>query len=558
MAPANASVFNLPHPAPPPANWSNGEAGGWGAEGDVVQGALLVAIATLGAALNVFLMLAILPNPRMRSVRQVLLVHLAVVGLVTSLVLTLPAGVLQLVTSLGAYPQTDWGSVASRYPPAASSSPSSLSSSSSSSQHSLVVQPQHAVLPAPYPSPERPELGRDWRSGPGGGVNADEGAASSSYASSFSPHGPISAAHEGPLCTLVGTSGVLLTAASVWTVAALAWDKHRAIANPLHHPLVAHRSTMAAWLAVLWTLAAALATPPVFGGGDLRFVPALSRCGMHAGGSRGRWHALLVVLVGIVAPLSLMLYCYTHIFRIARAQSSRIAATMLRMVTLIQAPIAPPPARNVGMVRLRGTRAMATIVQLVGSCVASYVPWAVLLSYQAVTDSTPVGLPAATAAILLHAAPLTAATVYGLRNRNLRASFVRFVSRRIQYWCRPHRRRPSVKSLTRNSSSAMTRKQAAQNGLSPAVSGMRRTFSLQNPSRRAAGQQAAEHSDAFLPRPNSYNVLDTSFVLRDVTSHQRRDSPELHDVIEMNSEFPAIELELNSEYPGMLERETVT
>lgn len=535
MAPANASVFSSPLPVP--ANWSSGEAGTWGGEGDVVQGALLVAIATLGAALNVFLMLAILPNPRMRSVRQVLLVHLAIVGLVTSLVLTLPAGILQLVTSLSASSPQEWDPSSSHYPSLASSS---------SSQHSLVVHPHHAVLPSPYPAQDH-QAGHDWRIAPGGGVDAAEGAGPS-------PHGPLSVAHKGPLCTMIGTSGVLLTAASVWTVAALAWDKHRAIANPLHHPLVAHKSTMAAWLAVLWALAAALATPPVFGGGDLQFVPALSRCGMHAGGSRGRWHALLVVLVGIVAPLSLMLYCYTHIFRIARAQSSRIAATMLRMVTLIQAPIAPPPARNVGMVRLRGTRAMATIVQLVGSCVASYVPWAVLLSYQAVTDVTPSGLTAATAAILLHAAPLTAATVYGLRNRNLRASFARFVSRRIQHWCRPHRRRPSVKSLTRNSSSAVTRKQAAQNGLSPVVSGMRRTFSLQNPSRRAAGQQA-EVSEAFLPRPHSYNVLDTSFVLRDVT---HRDGPELHDVIEMNSEFPAIELELNSEYPAILERETVT
>jgi hypothetical protein len=59
---------------PLPVNWTNENQeveGSWGGQGDVVQGALLVAIATLGAALNIFLMLAILPNPRMRSVRQV-------------------------------------------------------------------------------------------------------------------------------------------------------------------------------------------------------------------------------------------------------------------------------------------------------------------------------------------------------------------------------------------------------------------------------------------------------------------------------------------------------
>ncbi|XP_070203797.1 beta-3 adrenergic receptor-like [Littorina saxatilis] len=497
----------------------------------------------LGAALNLFLMLAILPNPRMRSVRQVLLVHLALVGLVTSLILTLPAGILQLVTSLTATIPADWDSPPQFYPPAASS------------EHSLVVQPHHAVLPSPPPASD---TNQGWPTALGGGANVPEGA---------EPEidGQMTAAHVGPLCTLIGTSGVLLTATSVWTVAALAWDKHRAIANPLHHPLVAHKSTMAAWFAVMWTLSAALATPPVFGGGDLRFVPALSRCGMHAGSERGRWHALMVVLVGIVAPLSVMLYCYTHIFRIARAQSSRIAATMLRMVTLIQAPIAPPPARNIGMVRLRGTRAMATIVQLVGSCVASYVPWAVLLCHQAATNVTPSGLPAATAAILLHAAPLTAATVYGLRNRNLRASFSRFVTRKVQLWCQRHRRRPSIKSLTRNSSSAgLNRKQAAHNGLSPSVSGMRRTFSLQHQQlgtrRNTGGAQNHEASGALMPRPHSYNVLAMSFGFRDRDrdfGHDRENS-ELHDVMEINSEFPAIDLELNSEYPGILERETVT
>nr|KAG5691922.1 hypothetical protein BaRGS_033368 [Batillaria attramentaria] len=122
---------------------------------------------------------------------------------------------------------------------------------------------------------------------------------------------------------------------------------------------------------------------------------------------------------------------------------------------------------------------MATIVQLVGSCVASYVPWAVLLVIQAASDVTPSGVTAGTAAMLLHAAPLTAATVYGLRNRNLRASFMRWIRSRLQHWCRlRRRRRPSIKSLTRNSSTVALRKPAAaQNGVS--TGGMRRTFSLQ-------------------------------------------------------------------------------
>lgn len=446
MAISNGSDFGLLLPS----NNTHGDAQSPmvpSVHGDIVQGALLVTIAILGAALNLFLVLAILPNPRMRSVRQVLLVHLGLVGLLTSLLLTLPAGVLQMLAALNMLRRNQ----------------------EDATRH---LSGSYGVGPF--------ETAHDHVVGATRGLW-----------------------EAGALCTFIGWSGVLLTSCTVWTVAALAWDKHRAIAAPLHHPLAARRLTMTIWLTSLWTVSGLLATPPLFGGGDLCFVTALWRCGVHAGSSRGRWHGLVFVLVGVVTPLSIMLYCYTHIFRIARVQSSRIAATMLRMVTLIQAPIAPPPARAAGMMRLRGTRAMATIIQLVGSCVASYVPWAVLLLVEAATDVPPTGLPAATAAILLHAAPLTAATVYGLRNRNLRASFVRFANRRMQQCCRLHRRRrPSLKSLTRNSSSFFTRK--VQNGSAPLGAGMRRTFSLQT-SRRPG--EHISRDDALLPRPHSYNVL---------------------------------------------------
>lgn len=477
MAPLNDSLLS----AILPDNWTSHtvEAASPKVSGDVVQGALLVAIALLGICMNLFLLLAILPNPRMRSVRQVLLVHLGFVGLVTSLVLTLPAGVLQLVFAVSYTPHTRDVSSDVKIVSTVTASMPGLSES-----HNVLREAPVGFLESDIALEETSNLLEDVR-----GL-------------------------QGGWCTAVGVAGVLLTSAGVWTVAALAWDKHRAIAAPLHHPLVAKRLTMTAWLASLWGVAAALALPPVMGGGDYRFVPALWMCSLHAGSAPGRWHSLLVVLLGVVAPLALMLYCYAHIFRIARAQSSRIAATMLRMVTLIQAPIAPPPARSASSVmRLRGTRAMATIVQLVGSCVASYVPWAALLLHQAITEVPPAGLLASTAAVLLHAAPLTAATVYGLRNSNLRTSFFRFVSRRLQRLCHVRRRRrPSLKSLTRNSSALYARKVPIQNGVGSAAAaaaaataaGMRRTCSLQAPGRH--GEQL-KLDDIALPRPHSYNVL---------------------------------------------------
>ncbi|PVD32713.1 hypothetical protein C0Q70_08158 [Pomacea canaliculata] len=199
MAPLNDSLLS----AILPDNWTSHtvEAASPKVSGDVVQGALLVAIALLGICMNLFLLLAILPNPRMRSVRQVLLVHLGFVGLVTSLVLTLPAGVLQLVFAVSYTPHTRDVSSDVKIVSTVTASMPGLSES-----HNVLREAPVGFLESDIALEETSNLLEDVR-----GL-------------------------QGGWCTAVGVAGVLLTSAGVWTVAALAWDKHRAIAAPSAPP----------------------------------------------------------------------------------------------------------------------------------------------------------------------------------------------------------------------------------------------------------------------------------------------------------------------------------
>lgn len=56
---------------------------------NIVRGACLVVISVLGASFNAFMIVAIVPNRRLRTVRNILLVHLGGVGLLSSMLTTM-------------------------------------------------------------------------------------------------------------------------------------------------------------------------------------------------------------------------------------------------------------------------------------------------------------------------------------------------------------------------------------------------------------------------------------------------------------------------------------
>lgn len=323
----------------------------------LVRGMCLLLFTALGAMLNVFMLVAIIPNRRLRTVRNILLVHLAGVGLAMCILITL---------------------------------------------YSAVVN-----------------LEGEWLGGT-------------------------------EVCYAYGFVQCVLTTLSVWTIAALSWDKYQTIASPLHHSVTARLPKMATMFGALWTVAIILSLPPTIWSAGFNFHSVIGVCSLGIQDNHKRWYSLIYVFVSFYVPLFVMAYSYIHIFRIARTQSSRIAATMLRMTSVIQAPVTSGSPSSYSV---KGRKAMNTILQLLGSFVLSYIPYSVVILIETCIGYRGINhIIMAVVVTIFQAAPITNALVYGLRNKILRSSFRRYIKRNVQHACYKDRRRGSVKSLSRRGS----------------------------------------------------------------------------------------------------------
>ncbi|BFZ18406.1 hypothetical protein BsWGS_21445 [Bradybaena similaris] len=376
---------------------------------NIVRGACLVLISVLGASFNAFMIVAIVPNRRLRTVRNILLVHLGGVGLLSSMFTTMyPA----LVTFHGT-----------------------------------------------------------WLGGK-------------------------------PMCQTYAYITCVFTSVSVWTIAALSWDKYQTIASPLHHSLTATLRKMLPCFSVFWGCGLILSLPPLFGANEYSFHSTMGVCGVNSSSVAGRWYTCVLVCLSFIFPFCLMIYCYAHIFRIARTQSSRIAATMLRMVSVIQAPIAPATQSSLS---LRGTKAMGTILQLIGSFVLTYLPYAIIILYEVIFAVHANAVFVSIATTLFLAAPFTHAAIYGIRNQILRTSFYRYTRRKIQHCCSNDKRRGSVKSLNKKSPTLKMPLKCIVRSNGKQVL-LRRTLSCQGGP--LDGQVGVFEDQAVtLPRPHSFDVL---------------------------------------------------
>ncbi|XP_060072743.1 G-protein coupled receptor 161-like [Ylistrum balloti] len=360
----------------------------WSTQGQgIVHGIFLLVFTVIGSAFNVFMIVAIVPNRRLRTVRNILLVHLGAIGLASSILTTLYAG----VVSLCGY----------------------------------------------------------WI---GGQI----------------------------MCHAYGFLQSSFTLTSAWTIAALSWDKYQTIASPLHHSLTATARKMTSLFSVFWLSAFIMALPPLFGGNSYVFSPVTGTCFINHLDVLGRWYVGLLVSAMFYIPLIVMIYCYTHIFRIARTQSSRIAATMVRMACVVQAPIALNTQATAPLsTSIKGTKAMLTILQLVGAFTLTYIPFSIVILVETATGRRQVDpMLVSIVTTLFQAAPMTNSAIYGIRNKILRNSFIRYTRRKVQLFCYKDKRKGSVKRSSSFRMSLMQRKALHQNG-SAQTGHLRRTQSLQ-------------------------------------------------------------------------------
>ncbi|XP_052802841.1 rhodopsin, GQ-coupled-like [Mya arenaria] len=323
------------------------------------------------------------------------------------------------------------------------------------------------------------------------------------------------------ICQIYGFILMALTFVTSWTITALSWDKYQTIACPLNHPFTAKALKLAALFGAVWLLACVLSLPPLLGDSRFVFHPEKGICFVCTSTLTGKIFIFLFILAAIYVPLGIMVFCYLHIYKIAKTQSSRIAATMIQMTCVIQAT--GVPSSQTTSLSVKGTKAMCTIFQLIGSFVLVYVPMSVILLIEVFSpkDFHVNEVLSSTIIMLFLSAPVIHSSVYGLRNKTLRMSFRRYMRRKMRYYCYKDKRKNSVKSFRSfrsTSFKAGNNKRSIQNR---AVEGaLRRTQSfpvrgsmMRNGPIKTRIKQNGVHLTVpderdSLTRPHSYNVLN--------------------------------------------------
>ena len=240
-------------------------------------------------------------------------------------------------------------------------------------------------------------------------------------------------------CNVFGFVQTLVVQLTVWTIVTLSWDKYRTIVSPLHHSTIAECFPMVICLGVIWTVSTFTAAfPLVFCTGfqyDVR-TASCSRVRSAEGSRIAQWYSIALLFQTFYLPLIVLVYCYCHIFRIARWQNKRIVvmAAMVRVITLsVGVPITRDQAqKTTRQVTSRDRKASRTVCTFLGAFIVCFAPYGLTDLVDILAFSTQMHrLPVAIANLLLMASPTINAFIYGVRNRTLKESFRSYVRRKI-------------------------------------------------------------------------------------------------------------------------------
>ncbi|CAH1800678.1 unnamed protein product [Owenia fusiformis] len=340
---------------------------------DAIKGAVLTLLALVGTCTNTFILMAIVPNSKLHNVTNVLVCHLGVLGLLSSVIM------------LPLYASTSFN-----------------------------ITTVFQRLPL--------------------------------------------------LCQIHGFISSLIVVATIWNITALSWDKYQAISHPLQHTTISTKKRLTAWICVLWIFTTLLCLPPLIPSGNITYTfhPYKTACEIDFSNYAGVWYSVVYMILAFFAPMVIMLYCHSHLFKIARTHSQMIVTMhLVSVLTVVQAPVT---AHTKGKIRtpvhaFRGKRAMGTIVQLITTFIVTYTPYCIVVAIEMATSKETNYYLVVISTILLYAAPCTNAFAYGIKNRILRQSFKNFVTKIYQkYTSKKHVPKPTLWQQRRKSSSRTTSK----------------------------------------------------------------------------------------------------
>ncbi|XP_078455838.1 histamine H2 receptor-like [Lampetra planeri] len=241
----------------------------------------------------------------------------------------------------------------------------------------------------------------------------------------------------GPsFCNVYTSSDVMLCTASILHLLAIGVDRYCAVSSPFTYACRVTRGRVAASLAVIWLVSLAVSFPPLHlgwntedgtpqnrGPGD----PA-DRCVFEL----NRGYVLFDATGTFYVPLALLLFTYSRVFVVARAQARRIGAATVggaaaagesggggRGGGRIHQPLA--------LAALREHKATATLSAVMGAFVTCWFPYFTVFTFQGVTGASVEANAFAVVLWLGYANSALNPLIYATLNREFRAAFVQLL-----------------------------------------------------------------------------------------------------------------------------------
>ena len=124
-------------------------------------------------------------------------------------------------------------------------------------------------------------------------------------------------------CQVCGFLNFILPLASIFTLAAVAFDRCIAISKPLHYHKWITRRTVGLFLVWIWAQSFFISISPFFSCGVYEFKQSQSLCLIKWEASQKL--AIATLALGFVMPFTIMIVCYCCIFTIARRHNAEVS-----------------------------------------------------------------------------------------------------------------------------------------------------------------------------------------------------------------------------------------
>ncbi|XP_072048872.1 octopamine receptor beta-2R-like [Amphiura filiformis] len=243
-----------------------------------------------------------------------------------------------------------------------------------------------------------------------------------------------------PLCQFQGFCTLVFCATSINTLMFVAIDRYVAITDPLHYHIRVTKTLIFLFLTLAWLQPAIFGFSPLLGWGQYVYISDeyICSCGWNVQISL----TITIIVLNLAVPTFVTIFCYWHIFKVAREHSRKVAAITIGLSrdakSTPQSQSQPQSQCNTSRHddssrrRRTDTKAAKILLIVIGTFLFCWIPHTITIFCIAFTDNT-CNLPPIYGSVSTLLALMNSAcnpVLYGILNRQMRMAYINIVCQR--------------------------------------------------------------------------------------------------------------------------------